>query len=346
MRRAVNAASLVMTRGGMLAGAVLAALAVLAMPAGALACPEAAPPPLHAVFTPDGAVARSGDAIVDFRGDAPVTTHPGLGRARAAVSPDGSLVVTATAVHVPAEGIAPCTNTHLWVRLGDIQGTELRRIARLRGGTLRSIRFSPSGRFVALAVHGAPEERRGGETQSPDRIHIFDLRSLRRRFVLDGADVTFLDDRHFVLRDTRSRLALYRTSDGERVRVLAPPARRLRPFAEGASGEGFFATARMEGVTRFVHAHLVRGQLRLEPIGPALTERPRSISDDGTRGAWLSEGRAVIRDLTTGDDLASFETDTDEPARGVTIAPDGHAVVVMTESGADVHSVDATETRD
>jgi len=296
--------------------AALIAFAPLAMPAGALACPEAAPPPLRAVFTADGAVARSGDAIVDFRGDSPVTTHAGLGRSSVAVSPDGNQLVTATAVHVPADGVPPCTPTHLWVRIGAIGGdqgsAEGQRIARLQGETVGAIRFSSSGRFVALAVHGG---RRDDESLGADRVHIFDLRSRRRRFVLEGTEVTFLDDRHFVLRDGRSRLALHGTSDGERVRVLAPPARRLRPFAEGANGDGFFATARMEGVTRFVRARLVRGQLRLEPIGPALTERPRSISDDGTRGASISEGRAIVRDLTSGDDLVSFGTDADEPAR-------------------------------
>jgi dipeptidyl aminopeptidase/acylaminoacyl peptidase len=281
-------------------------------------------------FTAWGPVAQAGGAVVRFVDEtgSVVVRDEHVEGALAAFSPDGQTLVSVSPVRLGSDA-GPCEPTHVWVRVHDLTGPTSRRIARLRGGRPTNVRFSPTGRYVAVGT--ANDE---GET----RMHLFDLESGYRKWVATAVDVTWLDEAQVVLRERHGRLSLNRVEDAERVRVLAPPARRLIPYPEGADGTGFFATVGRRRDLRFARARLVGERLRIEERRFELPSRPVAISADAKRGALRVDDTVEIRDLESGAVLATV---SGRPAyEAVALSADGRLLALVSGDAVEIVALD------
>jgi len=311
-------------------GSILSlALALSSRPAEA--CPETPAPAPTAAFSIAGEIVQSGASIVRFSADTATTLVDDERVAGALVgfSPDGRWVIALSAVRVGGEDVPPCARTHTWVRLYDLTTDGSRRIARLRGGRPTSVSLSPTGRYVTVGVSD-------GEAS---RLHLFDLETGRRKWVTEAVEATWLDEAQLVLRDRRGRLSLHRRMDGERVRVLSPPARRMRPFAEGADGTGFWATTGRGPSLRFVRVRFEGARVRVDERG-SLSSRPLAISAEGARGAFESDDVVEVRDLASGELVATIRG---RPVyRRVALSADGAVAITIGDGNAERVSIDGS----
>ncbi len=284
-------------------------------------------------FSASGPVAQSGADVVRFVDETgSVVVHDEhVQRARAAFSPDGQTLISLSPVRVGDEA-GPCDKTHVWVWIHDLTGPSSRRIARLRGGHPTTLRFSPTGRYVVV---GTADDAGDG------RLSLFDLESGRRKWVAGGVDATWLDEESLVLRERHGRLTVNRVEDGERVRVLAPPARRMLPYEAGASPTGFFATLGRRHDLRFARVNLEGDRVRIAERRFELPGRPVAISEDGKRGALRVDDTIEIRDLESG---AVLGTITERgPYAGVAMSPDGAMIALVSEGAVELLKLDETE---
>jgi hypothetical protein len=294
-------------------------------------CPNR--PADRAIFSAAGPLSQAGGQIVRFVGDAGEVVVQEAGEAGALLgfSRDGTVAVSLRAVAVPSVGVAPCAHTHVWMVLHDLGARTSRRLARLAGGVPANVRFSPTGRYVAVAI---------GDGEGASRLHLFDLVTSRRTWVIDGVEATWIDEDRFVLRDRVGRLSLHRRDDGERVMVVAPPTRQVRPYDAGADDTGFFATTGRGRELRFARVHLEGSRARIETRGGVLVSRPDLVSNDGRRGATMSDEGIEIRDLETGDLLITI---SGRPMyRGAMLSPDGATVIAISDDAVEVLAIDGS----